>query len=264
MPIDAAGTTPEPLTPAPETPAVSTEVAAADVTTAAEPTVAPVPTPLAEGAVSGEAVVAAAPTGAKAELPADLRPITPEADKTPESAERIEKVRAALAEIVAQAADMSRPHPRAEGNASLRQIDLLTYVGEDKAYRLGLGYSTDSLDDNFMLTLETPNSRPAWDRGDVVALGEAGVSVEGRKIQDFLYVKGATAVPVREVDFTYVYDYRPTGSSYNYDAAKPQVDQLLGFLVGANVATKDNRTGSFVKGAKLVEMVPAVAELKAA
>ena len=194
------------------------------------------------------------------EEPHDLRPTNPEADKTPESPERIEKTRAALEKLIGAAGEYAHRHDRAGDNEDLAQIDLRVPVEGGGAYHLAVGFLRSNPGDNLMLSLETPGggSSNPW-----ANLTDVGTYADRRKIQDFLYRQDASTVPVRDADFTYIYDYRPAGGTQNYDAPKPQIDQLLGFLEYAKVVTVT--PGNKVQeGPSVVELVPEIAELKAA
>jgi hypothetical protein len=196
------------------------------------------------------------------EEPRDLRPLSPESDKTPESAERIEKTRAALEKLVGTAGEYAHRHDRAGNNNDLAQIDLRVPVEGGSAYHLAVGFQRSNPGDNIMLSLETPTGEGGnpWRH---LGAGAAGIRVQERKIQDFLYRQNGQSVPVRDQDFSYVYDYRPMGGAENYDAPKPQIDQLLGYLEYAKVV-RTNTGNTVTEGPRVVELVPEIAELKAA
>jgi hypothetical protein len=195
--------------------------------------------------------------------PVDLRPTseggTIEKDSVPESPERVAATTAALAKLVEAASSYAHGHDRAGDNVDLKQIDLRAFTDESEAsaYHVNLGFQESQPDDQLMLTLETPTASGGSPWKYLEAAG-AGVNVQERKIQDFLYRKGESTVPVREHDFSFVYDYRPIGGARNYEAPKPQIDQLIGFLKDAHVMNGKE------KGPKVVDLVPELAELLAA
>ena len=131
--------------------------------------------------------------------PRDLRPTNPEADKTPESSERIEKTRVALEKLIGVAGDYAHRHDRAGDNEDLAQIDLRVPVEGGGAYHLAVGFLRSNPGDNLMLSLETPGggSSNPW-----ANLTDVGTYADRRKIQDFLYRQDASTVPVRDADFT--------------------------------------------------------------
>jgi hypothetical protein len=198
-----------------------------------------------------------------------------EQESSPESAERIAKTLSVLSKLAEEAKDHSRPfsrkivkpvgdgywHPVESPQNGLRSIDLRTYTGpdSDEAFHLTLSYDEANPTDQLMLSLESPVS--TFGNLDVAAAASAGVRPQGRRFQDFLYSQGAEKVPVQEADYTYVFDYRPTGHSTRYEATSEYMDTILGLLKNATVVEQTPRGQSDKKVARLHDLVPEVSEL---
>ncbi len=145
----------------------------------------------------------------------------------------------------------------------LRSIDLRTYPDQesDAAYVLTLsfpggdlgGVDGESQPKQLMLSLESPRDINLWSRFDLTEEMSYGVTPQGRRMQDFLYVDGATTVPVRETDLLYAGTYRPDGHAATYDATTPQMDVILKILANANINDRE--------GAKVTDLVPELADL---
>lgn len=199
-----------------------------------------------------------------------------ELESSPESAERIAKTLSVLSKLVEEAKDHSRPfsrnivkpagddywRPVESPQAGLRSIDLRTYTGpdSDEAFHLTLSYDEANPADQLMLSLESPVDISLGDFG-LAGASAAGVRPQGRRFQDFLYSAGAESVPVQEADYTYVYDYRPSGHSARYEATREYMDTILGILKNATVVERTPRGQSDKKVARIHDLVPEVAEL---
>lgn len=258
-----------------------------DPTAPQEAVVTPEPaeaaTPTAEVAPDG------ATTPAEAEPAAETsteKILAPEDEAAPESAERIQAAEAALQKLVNAAKNDAHPFKRKivkveyvhdpntidpengrmgaivsrnvevpSGDEALKTIDLRTYpsADTDEAYFLSVSFPevADGAPRTIMLSIESPIDLGF--RFDLVDAARAGVFPLGRRLQDFLYTPGASAVPVRQADFSYALNYRPIGDQTTFEATQGHMDVMYGLLADAHVGDRS--------GAKVVDLVPEFADL---
>lgn len=232
---------------------------------------------------------AAAAAAETAEMPtSDEALLSPESEAAQEPVERIAQTQEALSRLVELAASYAHPFrrdvqrveyvfdpqgidpengqpgavvekniPVQTGAPGLQTIDLRTYAGGDESavYHLSLSFLPPSADQPaastaLMLSGEWPLGLAPNLSGNAHA-----AQASGRRIQDFMYSPGASSVPVREADFSYLAWYRPVGGERSYNATQPQMDIILKLLADAHVMNGHE------KGPKLAELVPEVAAL---
>ena len=211
---------------------------------------------------------------------------SPEVAEQSPSAERITEIQTALGRLYSEASDYSQPFSRDirrvenqfdpdgidpenghkgliieknidvdTGDPSLRTIQLRTFVGEDdsSAYRMSLSYKPNedgSVPTEFMLSGEWPLSTEI-----PITNNPIKAQAQGRRFQDFMFSTGATDVPVRQADFTFVAWYRPIGQEQRFDVTREYMDQVLKIVADATVM--DGKK----KGPTVRELVPSFDEL---
>jgi hypothetical protein len=196
------------------------------------------------------------------------QPPTEEPSSTLESPERIASTKKALENLVDSASSYALPFRRKieeresepdsssprgvyerwvtvdTGKGNLKTIELRTPAGEGLEYVMSLTFDPENPTGELMLSSEPPAPAGLWTGANEHGAGSltAGIKIEGRRIQDFLY-NGEAVLPVRERDFSHSPDlnnYRPMGSERKYNATEKQMDKILGILSGAYIKGGNN------------------------